>query len=302
MEWNLSHRSSARIINLIIVLFITASVPQALADSAAQLTQLGEQRLSRGEYDKAVKTFEQVIRLAPDNAEGYAGLGLGYLKLGSNEVMTNPMLLEKGVEALTTALRINPALTEARRNLGLTWLALGSREKSLPELKILEKADPRLAAELASAIAAFQPHLTYRAIGTEGKSGTSSTKVFIERNAVLVPVTLSLGENSAQAVLLLDTGAAMTVISPEIASLLGVRLDQAPEGTFQVVGGGTVVARAVRIDNLTVGPHSKTGVNVAVIEQKGHSVKFNGLLGMDILRNLSYQVDFKNKVINWIQR
>jgi len=301
MVRNIVRLSAARIAILIIVLLITATVPVAGADSAAHLIQLGSRHLSKGEYDKAVKTFERVIRLDPDNAEGYAGVGLGYLKLGANEVMTNPMLLERGVEAFTAALRINPALTEARRNLGLTWLALGSRERSLQELKILEKADPRLAAELASAIAAFRPPPVYRASGKDGESGSSSTKVFIERNAVLVPVTLTLGENSAQAVLLLDTGAAVTVISPAIASLLGIRLDQAPAGTLQVVGGGTVVARAVRLDSLTAGPHSKSGMTVAVIEQKGHPVGFDGLLGMDFLRNVRYHVDFKNKVINWVQ-
>lgn len=301
MVRNIAHLSGGRIVILLMLSLLTATAALAVAENAAPLTELGAQHLSKGEYDKAIKIFERVIRLDPDNAEGYAGAGLGYLKLGANEVMANPMVLEKGTEALTAALRINPALTEARRNLGLTWLALGSREKSVQELKILEKADPRLAAELASAIAAFRPPPVYRTSGTVGESGNSSTEVSIERNAVLVPVTLTLGENSAEAVLLLDTGASVTVISPAIASLLGIRLDQAPAGKLQVAGGGTVEAQAIRLDSLTAGPHSKTGMVVAVIEHKGQQVKFNGLLGMDFLRNLHYHVDFKNKVINWAQ-
>jgi len=100
-------------------------------------------------------------------------------------------------------------------------------------------------------------------------------------------------------VLVLDTGAAVTVITPAIASRLGIQLDQAPAGTLQVVGGGSVEARAVRLDRVTAGPHTKSGMTVAVIEHKGPQVKFDGLLGMDFLRDLRYHVDFQHKVINW---
>ncbi len=33
--------------------------------------------------------------------------------------------------------------------------------------------------------------------------------------------------------------------------------------------------------------------------ERGPVLKFDGLLGMDFLRDLHYQVDFKRKVINW---
>ena len=278
-------RSAASLVLLIMVLLVTAAVPPARADNAAPLCQLGGQQISRGEYDRAVRTFERAVRLDPDSAEGYAGVGRAYLRLGATDVTTNPMLLEKGAEAFAAALRINPALAAARRDLGLTWLALGDREKALQEQKLLEKADPRLAAELSAAIAAFRPSPAFRDVGTSGgDTGSSLTKVDIEHNAVLVPVSLSLGGNNAQAVLVLDTGAGMTVISPALAAQLGIRLDQAPTGKVQVVGGGVVEARAVRLDRVTAGPHTKSGMTVAVIDNNGYGGP--GFLGHEIVLNL----------------
>jgi len=282
------------------VLLMTAAVPPAGADNAASLCQLGSQQLSRGDYDRAVRTFERAVRLEPDSAEGYAGVGRAYLKLGATDASTNPMLLGKGVEALTEALRLNPSMAAARRDLGLTWLALGDREKALREKVLLEKAVPAMASELAAAIASFRPSPSFRDMGSSGgETGSSLTKVDIEHNAVFVPVSLSLGGNTAHAVLVLDTGAGMTTISPALAAQLGIRLDQAPTGTVQVAGGGLVEVRAVRLDRVTAGPHTKSGMTIAVIDNNGPKIKIDGLLGMDFLRDLRYHVDFEHKVINW---
>jgi clan AA aspartic protease (TIGR02281 family) len=265
----------------------------------ARFIQQGNLDLSRGAYAEAVEAFKQAVRLNASAKEGYAGLGLAYLKLGANEVMTNPNLLEKGVDAFHAALKLDPDLAEVRRNLGLAELAIGNREEALNEVRCLQKLDPRLAAELEAAVAARRPSPEYREIGVTGGTGRSTTGISIQRNAVLVPVTLSRGAQSTQALLILDTGASVTTISPEIAARLGVRLDRAPAGKIQVVGGSTVEARAVRLDRVTVGPHSKKGMKVAVIDNNGPFMQFDGLLGMDFLREFRYHIDIKNRLIDW---
>ena len=287
------------VLTLIIFLLLSVSAARADSDSAASLCRLGDRYLSQGDYGNAVKVFEQAVRINPDNAAGYAGLGRSYLKLGANEVMNNPMLLEKGVTAFKTALRLNPGLADVRRDLGLTWLALGNRDEALREQKLLEKDAPQMARELAAAIAGFRSSPAYRELGAGGASEGNQTAVDIKWNTVLVPVTLAIGGQSAQAVLVLDTGASMTAITPDVASRLGIRLDQAPVGRMQVADGRMVEARAVRLDRVTAGPNSKAGMVVVVVEQRGAELKFDGLLGMDFLRDLHYQVDFKHKVINW---
>jgi tetratricopeptide (TPR) repeat protein len=285
--------------SLVFILLATGAAPCADSDNAASLCRLGDQYLSRGEYGKAVKTFEQAVRVNPDSAEGYAGMGRGYLKLGADGGVNNPMLLEKGVDAFMSALRINPGMADVRGDLGLAWLALGNREKALQEQKSLEIISPRMAAMLATAISGFRHPPVFREMGTGRGTNGGSTGVRIVGNAVLVPVNLSLGINTAQAILVLDTGASMTTITPDVAYRLGIRLDQAPVGRMRVADGRGVEARAVRLDRVEAGPYSKAGLVVAVLPQHGHSPDYDGLLGMDFLRDLHYYVDFRSRVINW---
>ncbi len=259
----------------------------------------GHDYFSAGDYKKALKDYEQAARFNPASAEAQRGMGKSYLKLGDNGVMTNPELLEKAVHAFNAALRISPDMADVRFDLGMAYLATHNREGALQEQKILQKLDPSLATRLSKAIESYRPFPAYREIGRRDEQESSLTKVTIDRNAVLVPVMLSLGYQTAHAVLLLDTGASVTTVTPDVASRLGVRLDQAPVGRVQVVGGAMIDARAVRLDKINVGPHTKTGLTVAVIEHKGPAVKHDGLLGMDFLRDLHYKIDFTNHVINW---
>jgi clan AA aspartic protease (TIGR02281 family) len=125
------------------------------------------------------------------------------------------------------------------------------------------------------------------------------TKVQVRGNSVLVPVTLVYGGREADVHLLLDTGASTTTIHTGVADQLSIDLGTAKKARVQVVGGEVLEARVVSLDRLTVGSHTRRNVNVVVVPHKGPAARYDGLLGMDVLRGLKYRVDFKKQVILW---
>ena len=136
-----------------------------------------------------------------------------------------------------------------------------------------------------------------------GMTGASSdgriTEVTIQGNVVLVPTTLMNGGKEVAVRLLLDTGASGTTISSEIADRLSLRLSEAKKIEGRVVGGGIIAALMIMIDSLTVGPHVIQNLNIFVVPHEGVAARYDGLLGMDVLRELKYKVDFKRQVIIW---
>jgi predicted aspartyl protease len=129
--------------------------------------------------------------------------------------------------------------------------------------------------------------------------GDEETKVKIIGNSVLVPVTLVYGGNEVGVRLLLDTGATRTAIYTEIADQLSINLSKARKAQAQVIGGAVIEAHLVRINSLTVGPHTVRSWDIYVVPYKGSAARNDGLLGMDVLRGLKYKVDFKKQVIIW---
>jgi hypothetical protein len=145
--------------------------------------------------------------------------------------------------------------------------------------------------------------------GRVGESGVAyqgrTTPVTIVGNTVLVPVSIGYGHNSAKVSLVFDTGASGTVINRSVAKRLNIDLERAVVVPVRVVGGGVLGARLAKLDYLSVGPKRKQDMTVGVIDDKGQmvgrggGVEVDGLLGMDFLRGLNYEVDFDEEVIRW---
>ncbi len=123
------------------------------------------------------------------------------------------------------------------------------------------------------------------------------TNVTIEGNSVFVPCTLGYDKYEFEALLVLDTGCAVTTLHEDIAKQLHIK--KGKRSYARVAGGGIIGVNEAKLKYIQVGPYRKEGMRVDIVEHKGPSVKQKGLLGMNFLRGLNYKIDYFNEVIKW---
>jgi len=124
------------------------------------------------------------------------------------------------------------------------------------------------------------------------------TRVVIKADRVYVPVVLSYDGRKIETSLVFDTGANSIVIHQNVAEALGIT--EHVEAKGYGVGGIEINARAVRLQSVHVGPYEKQDLRAAIVDYSGPpDSQYNGLLGMNFLRGLTYQIDFDAQVIRW---
>lgn len=131
----------------------------------------------------------------------------------------------------------------------------------------------------------------------ERRARPKETRVIIKDNQVLVPVILGYGGRQTEALLLLDTGASITVLHQDIADQLKIR--QMQKAKLLTLGGRSIPAYLAKLNFARLGPHQKDNIYAGIIEYQEPKVAYQGLLGMNFLRNIEYGIDFKNQTIRW---
>ena len=131
----------------------------------------------------------------------------------------------------------------------------------------------------------------------ERQAGQKETQVIIRGNQVLVPVILGYRGRQTEALLLLDTGASITVLYQDIADQLNIK--QVQKAKLLTVGGKSIPAYIAKLNFARLGPHEKENIYAGIIEYQRPKLAYQGLLGMNFLRNIEYGIDFKNQTLKW---
>ena len=94
------------------------------------------------------------------------------------------------------------------------------------------------------------------------------------------------------AVLIVDTGAAATILSPRLARRLGIEVPpQAPRRNIQVVGGQMVEVARTKVSMIQIGAAVIEDVEVGVYDAVPAEPLVDGILGGDILRRFTVTLD-----------
>jgi tetratricopeptide (TPR) repeat protein len=287
-----------------LTLFLLLASP-LFAGTAGEETYLrdGSKYLAAGNYLRAAKAFENAIHINPGRADAYAGLGISYMKLGVNEAMTIPEMLEKALVAFNRSLEINRDNADVRYNLGLLYLALDQKDYAFSQHAKLHLLDKQKADALLVKINAYVPPQNYSfkpMTPSQGIDNSNSTKVYIRNDQVRVPVQLCYRNSTVEALLVLDTGANITMITSALADRLGIRPEDTKRMQARLADGSTVQSFSTHIDYITVGPKQKRNLQISIMPVKGASFGFgDGLLGMDFLGSYKYHLDVRHQTLEW---
>lgn len=141
----------------------------------------GNSHLAKGEFDKAIANFSEVIRLDPKNEFAYCNRGSLYGRLGE---------LDKSIADLTEAIKLNPKQAIAYFGLGHSHVEKGELDKALADYTRAIKLDSKLESVFSVLAIAF----ANRAISYDEKGDNDKALADYDQSIKLDPrnaVTIS---------------------------------------------------------------------------------------------------------------
>lgn len=124
----------------------------------------------------------------------------------------------------------------------------------------------------------------------------ASSPISFTNNQVVVPVQVSRGNRSRELKLLLDTGANRTVFHRHTLEDLVAQPLQI--GAARTASGDSIPLYQGQVDKLQIGPFEISPAQVQMLDFNGSSAH-QGLLGMDLLSQVKYQLDLEAQQLYW---
>jgi predicted aspartyl protease len=112
-----------------------------------------------------------------------------------------------------------------------------------------------------------------------------------------VPVTIGYKRREIEVLLLLDTGASVITLHKDVADRLA--LPSGHRTSLIAAGGRKIDAGLVQLGSVKFGPYHRSNLVAAVIKNRGTSVDYHGLLGMNALRGVDFRIDHAGQLIHW---
>jgi tetratricopeptide (TPR) repeat protein len=145
-----------RTITALILLVIGLTVSPAMADlggnpsdslnpEARSHYDQGLDHFRKKQWNLAIQSYLQAVRIEPRFVEAWNNLGYCYRKVKDNQ---------KALDAYRRAIDIKPDFKFAHEYIGRLYIAMGNREAAMRHYEILRRLDAKMAAELLRAIEA----------------------------------------------------------------------------------------------------------------------------------------------------
>lgn len=123
-----------------------------------------------------------------------------------------------------------------------------------------------------------------------------TTPFVIQKSRILLPVEIVGTRGRTTVHLIMDTGAQRTFLWRTALPSIGLQRI----GRVRAAGiAGSKYASSVRARSINVGPYQIKNVEMAVMTPGRYQKNYDGLLGMDFLMQVKFEIDYDRKVIIW---